>query len=94
MEAVIVARFLQTANLVLQSQNDCVGISNLQWFHARMKPQVFIFASTYDARFNEKYPGKRQGRIASTTGGSSGIGRATARQFGRRGIDDFVQHDC
>ena len=28
MQAVIIARFFRTANLILQSQNDCLGISN------------------------------------------------------------------
>ena len=42
MEPVIVARFFRTANLVLQSQNDCLGISNLKWSHGFMKPQFFI----------------------------------------------------
>ena len=41
MEPVIIARFFRTANLVLQSQNDRLGIRNLQWSHAHMKPQVF-----------------------------------------------------
>jgi hypothetical protein len=41
MEPVIIARFFRTANLVLQSQNYCFGISNLQWSHAYMKPQTF-----------------------------------------------------
>src|SRR5579872_1087483 len=41
MEPVIIARFFRTANLVLQSQNHCFGISNLQWSHAYMKPQTF-----------------------------------------------------
>jgi len=40
MEAVIVTRFFRTANLVLQSQNHCLGISNLQWSHVSMKPQI------------------------------------------------------
>ena len=36
MEPVIIARFFRTANLVLQSQNDGIGISNSQWSHASM----------------------------------------------------------
>ena len=50
-EAVIIARFLRTANLVLQSHNDYLGISNLQWSHAYMKPQLPQCAITYDAQF-------------------------------------------
>ena len=42
LEPVIVARFFRTANLVLQSQNGCLGISNLEWSHVLMKPQFFI----------------------------------------------------
>ena len=38
-QAVIVTRFLRTANLILKSQNYRIGISNGQWFHAPMKPQ-------------------------------------------------------
>jgi hypothetical protein len=41
METAIVARFLRTADLVLQSQDHSSGISNLQWSHVYMKPQVF-----------------------------------------------------
>ncbi len=40
MEAVIIPRFFRTANLILQSQNDRLGIRNLKWSHAPMKPQV------------------------------------------------------
>jgi hypothetical protein len=40
MEPVIVARFFRTANLVLQSPNHSLGISNSQWSHVYMKPQV------------------------------------------------------
>ncbi len=39
-EPVIVPRFFRTANLVLQSQNYGLGISDLQWSHASMKPQT------------------------------------------------------
>jgi hypothetical protein len=42
MEAVIIARFFRTSNLVLKSHNHCFGISNLQWSHASMKPQVVV----------------------------------------------------
>jgi hypothetical protein len=41
-ESVIIAGFFRTANLVLQPQNDCLGISNLEWSHAYMKPQIFM----------------------------------------------------
>jgi len=41
METVIIAGLFRTADLVLQSQNHSSGISNLQWSHAYMKPQVF-----------------------------------------------------
>jgi len=41
-ESVIIARFVRTANLVLQSQNHRLGISNLEWSHASMKPQIFV----------------------------------------------------
>jgi hypothetical protein len=42
MEAVIIARFFRPPNLVLQAEDHSSGISNLQWFHAYMKPQIFI----------------------------------------------------
>ena len=38
-EPVVIARFFRTANLVLESENDCFGISNLEWSHAFMRPQ-------------------------------------------------------
>lgn len=38
-ETVIIARFLRTTNLVLQSEDHSSGISNLQRFHVYMKPQ-------------------------------------------------------
>ena len=38
-ESVIIARFVRTANRVLQSQNHRLGISNLEWSHVSMKPQ-------------------------------------------------------
>jgi hypothetical protein len=41
METVIIARFFRSTNLVLQPQDHSSGISNLQWSHAYMKPQVF-----------------------------------------------------
>jgi hypothetical protein len=40
MQPVIIARFFRAANLVLQSQNHRFGISNLEWSHASMKPQI------------------------------------------------------
>ena len=40
METVIIARFFRTANLVLQSQNHISGISNLEWSHSYIRPQV------------------------------------------------------
>jgi len=40
MEPVIISRFFRTANLVLQSQNHSLGISNLKWSHVHMKPQI------------------------------------------------------
>lgn len=40
-EPVIIPRFFRTANLVLQSQNHRPGISDLQWSHDYMKPQIF-----------------------------------------------------
>ncbi len=42
MEPVIVSRFFRTANLVLQSQNHSLGIGDLKWSHADMKPQTSI----------------------------------------------------
>src|SRR5437667_870655 len=39
-QAVIVARFFRTADLVLKSQNHGIGISNGEWFHAPMKPHL------------------------------------------------------
>ena len=41
-QTVIIARFLRTPNLVLQSQNHRSGIINLQWSHVHMKPQILI----------------------------------------------------
>ena len=41
MKPVIIARFFRTANLVLQSQNDRLGIRNLEWSHDCMKQQIF-----------------------------------------------------
>ena len=41
MEPVVVSRFFRTANLVLQSQDHSLGIGNLKWSHAYMKPQGF-----------------------------------------------------
>jgi hypothetical protein len=40
METVIIARFFRTANLVLQSQNSCSGVIDLQWPHVHMTPQI------------------------------------------------------
>jgi hypothetical protein len=42
MQSVIIARFLRTANLILQSQYDARGISDLQWFHVPMKPHLTL----------------------------------------------------
>jgi hypothetical protein len=42
METVIIARFLRTANLVLQAQDHRSSIIDLQWSHADMKPQILI----------------------------------------------------
>jgi hypothetical protein len=39
MEPVIIARLFRTPNFVLQSENDRLGISNLEWSHAFMRPQ-------------------------------------------------------
>src|SRR6266851_4677025 len=39
MEPVIIARFFRTPNFILQSENDRLGISNLEWSHASMKPR-------------------------------------------------------
>jgi len=41
METVIIARLFRPPNLVLQPEDHSSGISNLQWFHAYMKPQIF-----------------------------------------------------
>jgi hypothetical protein len=42
METVIIARFLRTANLVLQAQYHRSSIIDLQWSHVDMKPQILI----------------------------------------------------
>jgi hypothetical protein len=39
---VIVPRFLRPANLILQPQNHRIGIGNVKWFHASMKPHFLI----------------------------------------------------
>jgi hypothetical protein len=41
-KAVIVPRFLRPANLILQPQNHRIGIGNVKWFHASMKPHFLI----------------------------------------------------
>ena len=40
METVIIARFLRTANLILQAQDHRSSIGDLEWSHADMKPQI------------------------------------------------------
>jgi hypothetical protein len=40
MEPMIVARFFRAANLILQSQNHSLGISDLQWSHAYTQPRT------------------------------------------------------
>ena len=43
MEPVIIAGFFRTANLVLQPQNDCLGISNTFWVYAVICAAGFVF---------------------------------------------------
>ena len=50
MEAVIIAGFFRTTNLILQPQNDRFGIRNGKWFHANMKPCPPLCAIIYDAK--------------------------------------------
>jgi hypothetical protein len=48
----IVTRFLRTANLILQSENDRGRVRNGKWFHYSMKPQSLVLcAITYVVMF-------------------------------------------
>ncbi len=40
MQPAIIPRFFRTASLVLQSQNQGFGISDLRWFHTSLKPET------------------------------------------------------
>ncbi len=42
METMIVTRFLRTANLILQSENDRGRVRNGKWFHGSMKSQPLV----------------------------------------------------
>jgi len=39
MKTMIIPRLFRTANLVLESEDDCGRIGNLEWFHSSMKPR-------------------------------------------------------